>query len=432
MESITLNASLLLWQLGVPKEEIRSNCQDMLDNINHYMLAAKTKTISMIKNPSIMKNMKKIKHTFEQNGVPLRDYFIVAPDQQNREDMWIQRGLKFVAMQKYVYKKNSPKCIQMIFDHISNRAKCKIFNQLNYSQCLHDILGISSVKLALLLNKYIQSPSKYMLKHLRNTIFDDNVSFLKWMMRTFTDSLFVNAKYENLALFPNNYGICCDCLATFWCNSSYYQSFLKHSELFDIGKLFDSVPSILRNCFPVHVTKQQLQKLSDVRDDVFRIVMITDLWHKFLAHPQFMKHFLFNNINIFAVFIKYWSSMRTANYSYHLYVKVMVTKIFCPPKTNLSDKLYQAWLHYYEYILNEYVDISCIFYSMIRYMKQKHIMRENGMIGHLLNNIQTLIGTFNVENDYFQCVLNLIWKGLVKKYKKYNINIEQFMVKKLV
>eukprot|EP01084_Bolivina_argentea_P148416 259475_1 len=400
-------------------EKRKRDCETIVNNLNSCMTIPQS--LSMHRNPSVMKNIERIKRDLQQNGFALRDYF--------NNDCPIQDQLKFVAAQKYLYKINLSQCIDMTLSHIANSEQCKLFYRLKKNQCMHTILGISSSTLSSLLRNYIKRPSKYI-----STIFNGRVSFILWMHATFTNSLFIDA--YNPAIFPNNYIICYDCLVTFWSNSSYYHSFLKYSDL-PICDLHNNLMSVLVN-YPVQSgsfpktrppdTDESLKKVLSAKEFVYRLVIITDLWHKFLAHPQFMRYFLFNNITIFASFIKYWDNTQSVCHSYHMHVKIMVENL----ANDRLKKHLESTLYYHKYIMYEYMDISCIFYSMIKQMKKKHILGENGMIGNFLNHMQTMIGSFSRTNNYFQCVLNLIWGELMKQYKRYNVNINQFLALKLV
>merc|ERR1711971_669076 len=130
---------------------------------------------------------------------------------------------------------------------------------------------------------------------------------------------------------------------------------------------------------------------------LFVLVEITDIWHRFMLHPQFIRYHLFRNMKLFKIFLKYWHSMRA--------IDIVTKRSFhgFNPFQSGAD-LFELIRKYLQYLLNKYNDISYCFYSMMKHLKTRHLKKK--YLGKYINTIEAKIGGTNVcSDDNYQCLL---------------------------
>eukprot|EP01084_Bolivina_argentea_P187486 322935_1 len=149
-----------------------------------------------------------------------------------------------------------------------------------------------------------------------------------------------------------------------------------------------------------------------------------------MLHPQFIKQYLFKNMKLFKIFLKYWNSMSEIDSNANF--DGMLMKQLGYKGINVDNIWYlKIFSGFKKYLADKYIDITYCFYSMMEYLRRKHLKQK--YLGRYIGIIESKIGNKNIsDNDKYQCILNLIWKKLALKYKEYNINMEQMVSMKLI
>eukprot|EP01084_Bolivina_argentea_P187485 322934_1 len=154
----------------------------------------------------------------------------------------------------------------------------------------------------------------------------------------------------------------------------------------------------------------------------FILVEITDVWHRLMLYPQFIRYHLFKNMELFKIFLKYWHAMRAVDFL----VPTLPVPVPVP-----GAEIFGLVERYLKYLLVKYNDISYCFYSMMNHLKKKHLKYK--YLGLYISTIQDKIGLQRVvEDSNYLCLLNLIWKKLASKYAQYNMNMSKYVPKNLI
>ena len=161
------------------------------------------------------------------------------------------------------------------------------------------------------------------------------------------------------------------------------------------------------------------QDMCTVKRRIFLIAKVTDLWHRFMMHPQFIRYHLFKSKRMFRAFLAFWHSMRAVQINISLVGKTLVDRIQSrqqgfPFRCDTNYKFLKC-------LSDKLNDISYCFYASLRYLRPKHL-GQRGM-GEYIYRIMFKIGSWAANEDYYQCMLNLMWTQLCKKYAEYHLDI---------
>lgn len=210
----------------------------------------------------------------------------------------------------------------------------------------------------------------------------------------------------------NNKRLCTDCLLFFWTNQEIVDKFMYYTKKYTLQY------AELAHAMFVNIMPDELSDVSDTkydRCDVYRMVLLVEIWHKFIMHPQFVRYFLLheNNNQLYLIFTQFWYGLRSITW-------------ILPTFFEALQKAYKSPMNQFyviDGIISRFTDMAGCLFAFMPKFESYHLIGHECLCSHL-NPFHTQIAMINIvgDEDYALCILSLFWMAMLGRLKQLNID----------